>query len=52
MKVKPVHLELVEGAKPYHVRPFPVPKSVEATTKKEILRLEDIGVLIKNYNIE
>ena len=52
LKVKPVHLELVEGAKPYHARPFPVPKSVEATTKKEILRLADIGVLAKDYNSE
>jgi hypothetical protein len=27
-------LELIDGAKPYHARPFPVPQSLEATTKK------------------
>jgi hypothetical protein len=33
LNIKPVELELIDGAKPYHARPFPVPQSLEATTK-------------------
>jgi hypothetical protein len=33
LNIKPVKLELIDGAKPYHARPFPVPQSLEATTK-------------------
>ena len=39
LNIKPIHLELVPGAKPYHGRPFPIPQSLEATTKKEMERL-------------
>jgi hypothetical protein len=35
---------LIDGAKPYHARPFPVTQSLEATTKKEVERLTDIDV--------
>jgi hypothetical protein len=35
LNIKPVKLELIDGAKPYHARPFPVPQSLEATTKTE-----------------
>jgi hypothetical protein len=35
---KPVRLELIDGAKPYHARPFPVPQSLEATTNNEMKR--------------
>jgi hypothetical protein len=42
--IKPVRLELIDGAKPYHARPFPVPYSLEATTKTEMKRLTDIDV--------
>jgi hypothetical protein len=34
LNIKPVKLELIDGANPYHARPFPVPQSLEATTKK------------------
>ena len=36
-----------EGAKPYHAKPFPIPKSLEEATKKECERLCKIGVLRK-----
>jgi hypothetical protein len=26
LNIKPVKLELIDGAKPYHARPFPVPQ--------------------------
>ena len=42
---EPVSFELKEGTKPYHGRPFPVPKSRKATTIKELKRLCDLGVL-------
>ena len=41
---KPVSYELKEGTKPYHGRPFPVPKSCKETTIKELNRC-DLGVL-------
>ena len=50
LKVPPLHLELRplnEDEKPYHAQPFPVLKCYEETTKKEIQRLCDIGVLEK-----
>jgi hypothetical protein len=36
---EPVHLELKEGAKPFHGRPFPVPKIHKNTLIKELNRL-------------
>jgi hypothetical protein len=33
LDINPVMLELINGAKPYHARPFTVPQSLEATTK-------------------
>ena len=42
---EPVHLELKEGAKPYHGRPYPVPKAHKETLMKEIQRMCDIGIL-------
>ena len=50
LKIRPVHLELRplnKDEKPYHARPFPIPKCYEDTTKKEIKRLCQIGVLEK-----
>ena len=38
-----VSLQLKEGAKPYHGRPFPIPKKHMDITKKEIQRLCDLG---------
>jgi hypothetical protein len=36
LNIKPVKLELIDGAKRYHARPFPVPQSLEATTKRKL----------------
>ena len=52
LKIKPIHLELNDDAKPYHSRAFPVPKSMEAPTKKEMERLHGIGVFDKNHDSE
>ena len=40
---EPVHLELKEGAKPFHGRAFPVPKIHKNTLIKELNRLCDLG---------
>ena len=42
-----IALELNEGAKPYHAKPYPIPKVHEATLKMEVDRLCKIGVLKK-----
>jgi hypothetical protein len=42
---EPVSFELKEGAKPYHGKAYPVPKSRKETTIKELNRLCDLGVL-------
>ena len=42
-------IEFKENAKPYHAKPFPIPKIHEPTLKKEVTRLIKIGVL-KNIN--
>ena len=50
LKVPPVHLELrplKKDKKQCHARPFSVPKCYEDTTKMEIQRLCNIGVLVK-----
>jgi hypothetical protein len=44
LKIDPIHLELKEGAKPYHAKPFGIPKAYESTTKKEIERFEKLGI--------
>ncbi len=44
-KLPPVSIELKEGAKPYHGRPYPIPKVHKATLMKEIDWLIAIGVL-------
>ena len=41
----PVHLELKEGAKPYHGRAFPVPRIHRETMKKEVDRMVKLGIL-------
>jgi hypothetical protein len=35
LNIKPVKLELIDGVKPYHARPFPDPESLEATIKRK-----------------
>ncbi len=44
-QLPPVSFELKEGAKRYHVRPYPIPKIRKATLIKEIDHLVAIGVL-------
>ncbi len=44
-KLRPVSSELKEGAKPYHGRPYPIPKIHKATLMKEIDHLVLIGIL-------
>jgi hypothetical protein len=52
LNIKPVKLELIDGAKPYRARPFPVPQSLEATTKKEVKTLTDIDVFNRSSDYE
>ena len=52
LKIKPVSLEIQDGAKPYHGRAYPIPHAYEEATKKEIARLCSIGVLEKNHDSE
>lgn len=52
LKIKPVKLEIKKGAKPYHAKPFPIPKAYEATTRKECERFEKIGVWYRNSDAE
>jgi hypothetical protein len=33
LNIKPVRLELIDGANPYHAIPFPLPQSLESTKK-------------------
>ena len=41
----PYEIQLKDGVKPYHAKPFPVPKAYEQTLKDEVERLCKIGVL-------
>ena len=52
LDVPPVHLELKPDAKPFHSRAFPVPQAYKETTKREINRLEAIGVLKRSHDSE
>jgi hypothetical protein len=52
LNIKPVNLELIDGAKPYHARPFPVPHSLEATTKTKMKSLTDIDVFNRSSDSE
>jgi hypothetical protein len=52
LNIKPVRLELIDGAKPYHARPLPIPQSLEATTKTEMKRLIDIDFSNRNSDSE
>ena len=46
-KGKPIHIQLKEGATPYHAKPYAVPKAYERKLKMEVDRLVKIGVLKK-----
>jgi hypothetical protein len=52
LNIKPVRLELIDGAKPYHARPFPVPQSLEATTNADMKILTDIYVFNRSSDSE
>jgi hypothetical protein len=52
LNIKPVRLELIDRANPYHARPFPVPQSLEVTTKTEMKRLTDIDVFNRSSDSE
>lgn len=52
LNIKPIHLELKPGSKPYHGRAFPVPHSLERPTRREMARLTDIGVFVKCHDSE
>jgi hypothetical protein len=49
LNIKPVKLELIDGAKPYHAIPIIVPQSLEMTKKTEMKRLTDIDVFNALY---
>ena len=48
---KPVGLKLNPGAKAYHGRPFPIPHVHLQVLKREMKRLVELGVLIKQPNL-
>jgi hypothetical protein len=52
LNIKPVRLELIDRANPYHARIFSVPQSLEATTKTEMKRLTDIDVFNRSSDYE
>jgi len=52
LNIPPVELEVQEGAKPFHIKPFPIPYAYEGPAKKEIGRFCDIGVMEKNRESE
>jgi len=49
---EPIHLRLKPGATPFHGRPFPIPRIHLETFKKEVARLEEIGVLKRQPDSE
>ena len=42
---KPYEIELKEGAKPYHTRPYPIAKINEKVFYDEIMRMCELGIL-------
>ena len=52
LDIRPIHLELKEGAKPFATRPFPIPQALQGTTKKEMNRLTGINVFELNSDSE
>lgn len=50
--VRPIHLELKEGAMPQQAWLFPVSQPLRNTTKKEVQQLGNIGVSKRNNNSE
>jgi hypothetical protein len=50
LKARPILLELEPGAKPYHAKLYPVPQAYKGTTKREIQRLCDLGILKRDHD--
>ena len=50
-QTKPVKFNLQSGAKPYHGRSYQIPHSQLRQFKKEVDRLESIGVIKKTIQI-
>ena len=48
-KTRPVYIELHPGAKPYHAKPYPVPRAHGAVSLKDVEQLCQLEVL-KNVN--
>ena len=46
-KGKCIELELLPNTKPFHAKPFSIPKAYQQITKDETSRLEGIGILTK-----
>ena len=44
LNIKPIHLEVKEGARPYHAKSFNIPKAYKPMTKKEIVQFEKLGI--------
>ena len=44
-KTSPVKFRLKPGAKPFHGRPFPIPRVHRETLKKEVERMVKLGIL-------
>lgn len=51
-KASDVELELREGARPFHSRPFPIPQVHEGAMKREVERLCQLGVLEEDHDSE
>jgi hypothetical protein len=47
-----IYIELQEGAKPYHGRPYPITQIHKATLMKEINRLVGIGVMKRQSSLQ
>ena len=47
-----MRFELKEGMEPYHGKPFPVPQILLDTLKIEVLRLVELGVLVRQPESE
>jgi hypothetical protein len=52
LNIKALRLYLIDGAKHYHARPFPLPQPLEVTTKTEMKRLADIDVFNRSSDYE
>jgi hypothetical protein len=52
LNIQPVHLDLKEGAQPFHARAYPIPEAHKEKVKKEIDRLDDIDVLERDDDTE